>query len=155
MKAVLSAAAVVLGACNRYEWVPDYMAPECQGFHRPLSTGALKRETSLPDSVASLRGWVVIDGTNEGLSGAVLTLATVPPVAVTSDSLGFFRFERTPRGTFALRTRRVGTRGRVDTVALPLQPDLVVLLPLERDVLDGPCSGFGSVRVPKPWWKLW
>src|SRR5689334_21184843 len=121
--AVGAMAGALLGSCCRYEWIPDYLSPECQGFHRPLSTGPLEWETSLPDSGSSFRGRVVIADTHERLSDAALTLLTVPPQTAVSNSFGDFRFPSAPAGRFVLRTRRIGTRSRIDTVTVPLRPD--------------------------------
>lgn len=151
------ATAVFLGACARHEWVPDYLAPECQGFRRPLSTTFHTEmdAAASPSDSAGLRGRVIVAGTRQPLSDASLVLSTIPPRSVITDSVGQFYFAELPAGTFVLRTRRVGTHGRVDTVTVPLRSVKAVVLPLDLEVMDGPCSGFGIVEVRKPWWKFW
>ena len=152
---IVAAAATGPLGCARYEWVPDYELPRCAASHRPTSGPPLTFEHDSGGSSNTLRGRVVLPSGSRGIPGTSVTLFAEPARATTTDSLGTFAFVDVPAGTHVLGTRRIGYRSRTDTLRLPLTRGAALVLPLETEMLDGPCSGFAALRVRKPWWKLW
>jgi hypothetical protein len=151
------AAATLLGplSCSRYEWVPDDELPACRNRREPASSRPLTfDQLSVPES-ASLRGRVVMAANQHPVPGATVVLLMNEPRTTTTDSLGAFSFAEVRAGTYVLRTRRIGYQSRTDSLHAPLASGTALVLPLDTQMLDGPCSGFAALRVRKPWWKLW
>ena len=142
-------------ACARYEWIPDSELPACADARRPASHGPVVFERDSAANGNALRGRVIQSGRGEPIPGATVTLLTEPARTTTTDSAGTFTFTEVPAGAFLLRTRRIGYRSRADTLHLPFTERGGLALPLDTQMLDGPCSGFAALRVRKPWWKLW
>ena len=156
----LSAILVVcsLAGCSRYEWVPDYMSPECStiGQDPPAHAGPPVRVEAAPQMPqGALSGAVVEAQRREFVNGARISLSTAPLSGAISDSLGRFDMQGVPPGRYAIAIRRIGFATTRDSVTVPREGGLRLAVQLETAMLDGPCSGFGLVRVRKPWWKVW
>lgn len=152
------AVACSLAACARYEWVPDYQSAECSA-----PAAVLPARAGLPvevQSAASMRtgtiaGSVAHAFTDQPLDGARIALSTVPAVGAITDSLGRFQVRSVAPGRYAIVIRRIGFTTTRDSLTIPVEGGLRIAARLEPAPLDGPCSGFGKVRVRKPWWKVW
>ena len=74
---------------------------------------------------------------------------------VYTDSVGRFRFDTVPPGTFTLVFQQIGMVSReARGVAVSAEEGRYVIVPLRMAVLDG-CPGLGEVVIPRPWWKFW
>jgi len=122
----------------------------------PLLLLALPRE-ALPQDTSTdvtIMGRVVDDRTNTGIAGAeVEFLNELRQVwaRTTADDEGYFALHRLPPGSFRLRVRRLGyaetttppwwvQSGEVLSVVVRLQPDAILLAPLEVTGLSRPLS---------------
>jgi hypothetical protein len=152
--AVLVMAVSVL-ACACYEWVPDFLSPECANFVRP--THRLVREVPSSDTarLGVVRGRVLPNESATSVAEAHVELRGDTIRRFTTDSTGRFVFDGVNVGRHRLLVRRIGYDISVDSITVPLTPGRELEVRLQLSVLDGPCSGFGAVRVRKPWWKLW
>jgi hypothetical protein len=72
----------------------------------------------------------------------------------TTDSLGQFLIDSIPSGRYALRTRSIGYKPRLDSVVISDSFGQRATLGLVRDVTDG-CPGFMSLVTRKRKWKWW
>jgi len=152
--AALAYASSLVLACSRYERVPDYFSPQCQPTRRPDTTFAAD---PLLDTVGSpvLRGRVFLAASMAPIAHARVTLDVVPPRDTSTDSSGTFIFLDVPPGLLQVRTRAVGTGSRADTVTIGSLGTHTLIVRLPSATFDGLCSGFGLVRVRKPWWRVW
>ena len=148
----------VLAACSRYEWVPDYLSPECATTGR----AALARvgppvgiEASPQMPPGAMGGTVMIAQSGKSLDNARITLSTVPLTGAITDSLGRFELQGVAAGRYAIAIRRIGFTTTRDSITVPREGGLRLAVQLAVAPLDGPCRGFGLVRVRKPWWKVW
>ena len=150
----LIASLVFLAACNRYEWVPDYESPECAGYRRPTHRLLVSRSS---DSLgaAAIRGRVIAQHNRQAVSGAQVVLRADSTRGVLTDSAGGFVFDRLRPGTYRLDVGAIGYGYMSDSIAVPSAERVDVEAQIVQSVNDGPCSGFGTVRVKKPWWKFW
>jgi Carboxypeptidase regulatory-like domain len=152
------AVVVLLAACSRYEWVPDYLGPECATPHGvpPAYAGPpIKVQAATPASPGAIAGSVTQAETGLPLGGARIALSTVPAIGAITDSVGRFEIRDVPPGRYAIAIRRLGFTTTRDSIVIPAEGGLRLAAELQMAALDGPCSGFGLVRVRKPWWKLW
>lgn len=151
------AAATLLGSlsCSRYVWVPDDELPACRNRREPASSRPLTFEQRSASESGSLRGRVVMAANRRPIPWATVVLLMNEPRTTTTDSLGAFTFTDVRPGTYLIRTRRIGYQSPTDSLRAPLASGAALVLPLDAQMLDGPCSGFAALRVRKPWWKLW
>jgi hypothetical protein len=106
------------------------------------------------DNPGSIVGIVLRDDGSGPVAGAMV-LAEPLDRRVTSDSLGLFRLEGLPSGSYRLVARQIGYEpGRLDSVRVSGEAGARAQLTLKAAVMDG-CPGFAVVLVRKPWWKLW
>jgi hypothetical protein len=148
--------AFALAGCSRYEWVPDYLTPECAHraagpVHRLVDTTSSLETTAL----TTLSGRVVAVDSHQPLTDARVILRADARGYVPTDSLGRFRIENLRPGRYRLEVLRVGYVRTADSVSVPLMPGHELEIQMVVAMLDGPCSGFASVQVRKPWWKVW
>jgi len=147
-----------VAACAQYAWVPDYMTPACAATGPLALTNAgppVRVERSPQTAPGSLSGTVVVAQRGDVLDHARITLATEPVRAATTDSLGRFALQGVPPGRYAITIRRIGFQMTRDSVTVPREGGVRLAVELEVAPSDGPCSGFGVVRVRKPSWKVW
>lgn len=139
--------------CARYEWVNELDVPGVRAgaASRPAPI-SLRFETPRDAaSDAELHGRVVSASGGDGLGYAQIRFTRGAQVTeVVTDSAGWFTRDSLPAGHYELWTRRIGFAARRDSLPWPLPQRESVLIPLTMQVLDGPCSGFAAVRVPKP-----
>ena len=154
---VVGLAGLLSVVCSCYEWVPDYLSPECANYHMGVHRFVLSSSTIDTVDAHSVRGRVVEELTRQPVGEAVVTLRGRSDSlrTLTTDSSGTFRFENISAGRYHLHIRRVGYEVTADSLNVPLPRDRAIEAAMFRQMLDGPCSGFGKVRVRKPWWKLW
>jgi len=141
---------VGLTACSRYEYVPDYMTPPCRAAVAPRQGPHI---ITVSDSVSP----GVVIGTVTTPSGDPVPYAVVvldQTHADSTDDRGVFRLEHVPPGNHAIAVRSIGYNASRDSVAIGLRGS-ILKAQLELRTMDGPCSGYASVRVRKPWWKVW
>lgn len=149
-------ALVILGAvsCARYQWVPDYESPECVENHGPPTSGLTEITSVAAAAPGFVTGHIVARSTALPVEGAVIMLDAESLHRVTTSRDGRFVIASGP-GTHRILVRRIGYYTYVTSVTLPFPQPSEVTIRLAEAVLDGPCSGFGMVRVKKPWWKIW
>lgn len=147
-------ASVVVG-CARYEMVPDYLTPECRNRVAPRS--AMSVDTVSVDSAMSgiVTGQVRSEYEPGGMSATVVMIESDPRRAVTTDTSGRFSFADVPAGRYRFSARRLGYLPASDSIRVVPGRGVHVRVDLRPLMNDGPCSGFGAVRVRKPWWKVW
>jgi len=145
----------VVVACNRYEYIPDDMTPDCQNQPR-VRSGVAVHFTSADDvPVGVLVGRVETPTPAAALGFHVLIQAASGWRADTTDSLGLFRISNLRPGRYQLDLRRVGFRQFRDSITIPERSGLRLEATVDPEFMDGPCSGYGAFRIKKPWWKLW
>jgi hypothetical protein len=152
------ALAFLIVSCTRYEWRNELDAPGRCPPRRDTSKISLIRfhDADLAGLPGTVTGHVTERVAGTPLTGAHVRLAAgVETYAATTDASGSFRFDSVSPGRYLVEVQRIAYESVHDTItvapAKPLSFD-GVLVPA---VLDGPCSGFMSVRVRKPWWKFW
>lgn len=148
----------LLAACSRYEWVPDYLSPECgkpDGVPPAHAGPPLHVQSATRLDRGAIAGSVIQAGTGLPVDGARIALSTVPAVGAITDSVGRFEIRDVAPGRYAVVIRRIGFTTTRDSIVVPEEGGLRIDAELQMAPLDGPCSGFGLVRVRKPWWKLW
>lgn len=133
----------------------DDQTPACRNAQRPKTGASFTVEHRSAADGDSLSGRVIQSGNRLPVPGASVTLLAHPTRATTTDSLGAFAFAAVPAGHYLLRTRRIGMQSRMDTLHVAPTGGAPLVLALDTQMLDGPCSGFAAIRVRKPWWKLW
>jgi hypothetical protein len=147
-------------ACARYEYVNETQLPECRDRVRlrpPTAVRWVAGERQAPDVIAGR----VVDTAGVAVLGAQVLIASdtthaalrpETPRTVT-DSLGRFRVDSVSPGRYGLIARRIGykwARGMID-----VPTDGAALVTMDIDIIDGPCSGMATLRIRKPFWKLW
>ena len=81
---------------------------------------------------------------------AVLWLDTLHSGRALVDSTHLFRLVAQRRGVHELHTRASGFVPRDDTIFVPVPPESSLVVTLDQQGLDGPCSGFAVVVGPPP-----
>jgi hypothetical protein len=76
-------------------------------------------------------------------------VAEIPGARTTTDSNGRFGLSLPPGSQQVLHTEMIGYYRRLDTLEIPKRHGLTVRAALEVMPLDGPCSGFEMVCVPR------
>ena len=146
------ALALALG-CVRYEQVPDFLGPACQNRIAPTRSGpplGTIQVDSFPTGLVT--GRVRAEGAADGLAYAVVTIAGRVD---TTDSVGRFALTDIAAGSYLVSVRRIGFASTRDSIRTATGGGMHVEVELRTAMLDGPCSGYGVVRVRKPWWKVW
>jgi hypothetical protein len=86
-----------------------------------------------------------------------LRWAKDPPDSVLArrqtDSTGSFAFESLATGPYVLRTVRIGTAARVDTVAIGASGGAQLDMELHQIAMDE--CGYAVTMVKRPWWRFW
>ena len=147
--------ALVLSACNRYEWKPDYTVPEVCPHTPRLTEKPVRLDREISDIGGTIQGRVVRADSAAPVYSASVELSRAPVVRVLTDAQGHFGFESVPPGRYVLRIRGIGYHEWLDTVNVVSVARPLFEVALTPVATDGPCSGFASVRVRKPWWKIW
>jgi hypothetical protein len=143
----------VLG-CTRYEWVSDYETPACVGYQgRPTSHIILSGPTAVTEP-SVIRGRVIDDEHQTPMDHATVVIRGTTVHGMNTDSTGTFRFDAVAPGQYLMQVRRLAYVPASDSILVPLAGRDVEVR-LGASMLDGPCSGFASVRMRKPWWKIW
>ena len=154
--AATMALAVLFSSCVRYEWVPDYETEACRN-RPPEPTFVVTRPHFIPSGSSSgdsLSGIISFGGSQKPAYSQVI-LGTAPSRTVMTDTLGHFTIWAPP-GRYELFVRTIGHRATRDSVTLPPPGNSTLAITVDQRPIptDGPCSGFASVRVSKPWWKV-
>lgn len=149
----------MIGSARRTLWVLLVVSVPCGGIG-----GEMRLQGQLPDSTATLRGWVLEHETAVPVWGAAVSLATGPTgtqgigTRITGRE-GDFLFRDVPPGLYRLSVTRMGYADLRDTIRVETGSDLELTLPvsaspvaLEPIVVStrrrprGPESGFESRR---------
>ena len=145
---------VVLAACARTVWLPDYETPECRGY-KPPGPPPVHLVGNISTTEGSLIGQVVDERTAEPISYARVALRSPRKDTAFTDSRGRFRLDSVGTGRLIVSTGRIGYHSRTDTLPELPGAGLALWVPMSGFMLDGPCSGFSLVSVREPWWKFW
>ncbi len=145
----------VVVACNRYEYIPDYMTAECQNQPRTRSGFAVRFTSAGDVPVGVLTGRIASPTPAASRGVHVLIQAGSWWQADTTDSLGLFRLSNLQPGRYQLVLRRIGFRQTRDSITISERSGVRLEATLDPEVMDGPCSGYAQVPVKKPWWKRW
>ena len=151
----LLVALAVSSACYRYvEEVRPMTSADCspeppsKAFVRIIADSSFHRGISGQVFDADAEGGIP----RPVWEASVIALGTKR--GTTTDSLGRFRMDSIPPGRYALRTRRIGYKPRLDSVVITDSLGQRAELGLVRDVTDG-CPGFMSLVTRKRKWQWW
>jgi carboxypeptidase-like protein len=145
-RTVISALAILLCGCNRYETVPA----SCDKPEPIVQSNITWRPR---DSTGVVSGLAVDARSLRPVSGALMEIKPGHHGAV-SDRTGSFHIDSISHGAYELLVRRIGyAPGRMrfdmsDSAGI----ELSVQMQQQLLVLDG-CGGHVMVQKRKPWWK--
>ena len=146
-----------LTACARYEWRNELDVPGlCDGLRSDSLKSVISHSDGEGGAAHVVRGRVTDRGSGVALAYARVRLVT--PLGSASESTaatGTFQFPAPPDGRYVIEVTRLGYHRAADTIDVRADKPISVQARLVPQVNDGPCSGFSSVRVRKPWWKVW
>jgi hypothetical protein len=154
---VIAVLAFVAG-CSRYEWQNEVDVPGLCDDATQTAHAAVPRRVRLDSDLSSarLRGHVSRRDSRQPLSQAFVRVAdNHTRDAVQTDSAGGFVIDSVLPGRYAIQVLRVGFHALRDTIDIVADGGAPLEIGLDVALLDGPCSGFATVRVRKPWWKVW
>jgi len=155
---IVAVSLALSAACSRYEWRNELDVPGLCDASRQTTPGFVPRRVRLEADPpgGQLRGRVRDRNSGQPISQATVRLAgSRARHAVQTDSAGVFVIESPLSGRYAIQVARVGFQALRDTIELATDRGEPFEIGLDMAVLDGPCSGFATVRVRKPWWKIW
>ena len=156
LRGIASASFVLVAlTCTRYEWVPDYDTPACAGHSGQPRPHIFLSDTAALIEPSVVRGRVVVDDSSrKPMDHATVVIRGTSMRGMETDSTGTFRFDTVAPGKYLMHVRRLAYVPTSDSILVP-RGGRDVEVRLSASMLDGPCSGFASVRMRKPWWKIW
>jgi len=155
---IVAVSLVLFAACSRYEWRNELDVAGFCDASRQTTHGSVARRVRLGTDPprGPLRGRVSDRNSGQPVSQATVRLAgSHAHHAVQTDSAGVFVIESPLPGRYDIQVARVGFQALRDTIELATDRGEPFEIGLDMAVLDGPCSGFATVRDRKPWWKIW
>jgi hypothetical protein len=158
IRLVVAVSLALIAACSRYEWQNELNVPGLCDTTRQATHGSVppRVRLELDPPHGPLRGRVSDRTSRQPVSQAAVGLAgSHAHYAVQTDSAGVFVIDSMPPGWYTIQVARVGFQAVRDTIEVARGDGAPFEIGLDMAVLDGPCSGFASVRVRKPWWKFW
>lgn len=151
---LLAIAAGAVG-CTRWEPAPPGPEPGCPPALRSVG-GLIETRYASLDSVTHPIVIQVVDSImRRPLGSAWASVRGDTLVWGRSDSLGIARFDLTWTTSVVVEVQRLGFQTRRDSLVLPADRAVQMVVPLSPSPFDGPCSGFAIVMQKQPWWKFW
>lgn len=95
--------------------------------------------------------WGTVLNNQEGapVAFAEVSVATLPDLRTTTDSLGRFHVSLPVGARQALRIAMIGYQSRADTLEIPAEGAVVMTAHLNPQPMDGPCSGLEMICRPR------